>query len=153
MCFACINITRSWCTLLILPYIILTEIQEIRNTLPKSERLSGVTAVNKLFASGVGFTSYPLRCVYCLKHSEEDSQVKILVSVGKKYHKRAVKRNKIKRRIREAYRLNKHFLLKNMPLNTSLEIAFIYISKNEEEYSTIENGIKKAFAKLLTKIN
>ncbi|MFI3261295.1 MAG: ribonuclease P protein component [Rikenellaceae bacterium] len=130
----------------------MTEIKQIRNTLPKSERLSGVTVVNQLFASGIGFTSYPLRCVYCLKPSDE-KQVKILVSVGKKYHKRAVKRNKVKRRIREAYRLNKHFLLKNMPENISLEIAFIYISKNEEEYNTIENGIKKSFSKLLTKIN
>ncbi|MFI3267834.1 MAG: ribonuclease P protein component [Rikenellaceae bacterium] len=133
--------------------IILTEIKEIRNTLPKSERLSGVSTVNKLFSSGTGFTSYPLRCVYCIKPSEDESEAKILVSVGKKYHKRAVKRNKVKRRIREAYRLNKHFLLKNMPKNTSLEIAFIYISKNEEDYNTIENGIKKAFSKLLTKIN
>lgn len=124
----------------------------INNTFPKSEHLCGITTVKNIFAVGNAFNSYPVRCIYNTKESDS-FEVKVLVSVGKKYNKRAVKRNKIRRRIKEAYRINKATLFSGITQPISIELVFIYVSKREETFKTIEYGIKKAIPHLLSKIN
>ena len=81
--------------------------EQLRNTLPKKERLCGKTAISKLLAGKKG--SVPgMRFIY-LKDTGADTN-RIVVSVSKKFFKRAVKRNLLKRRIRESYRMQKHAL-------------------------------------------
>ena len=81
------------------------------NTLRKSERLDKKKVIEKMFAGGSrSFSVFPLRVVY-LPVEELEAPVSILVSVSKRRFKRAVKRNRVKRQIREAYRMNKHGLL------------------------------------------
>lgn len=127
---------------------------------PKKERLHGVTTVKRLFSEGKGFVAYPFKCVYITSSLEveicpnsdhpslneggdnSNNGVRALFSVGKKYSKRAVKRNKTRRRAKEAYRLNKLDLKEGI----NVDIAFIYISKKEEEYKSIEYGVKKAIS-------
>ncbi len=80
-----------------------------RNTLSKSERLHGRNAVEQLFqkAKRSSMVVFPLRAVYTLTTEEEqqgEAAVRVLVSVSKKHFKRAVKRNRAKRQVREAYR-------------------------------------------------
>ncbi len=70
-------------------------------------------------------------------------QSRILVSVPKRHFKRAVKRNLLKRRIREAYRLNKSLLS-----SLSVDIMFIYSSLQVEEYSRIEEDVKAILTKI-----
>ena len=77
-------------------------------TLPKVERLSGRTAIASLMGKGRWERSEHLRCCYLAGNGLEFSR--LMVSVPKKYFKRAVKRNLLKRRMREAYRLQKDLL-------------------------------------------
>ena len=87
--------------------------EERKYTLDKTERLCSKNLIERLFAGGNrSFPAFPLRVVYMYLHPDEgSSDVSILISVPKKRFKRAVKRNLVKRQIREAYRLNKYILL------------------------------------------
>ena len=100
------------------------------NTLRKSERLDKKKVIEKMFAGGSrSFSVFPLRVVY-LPVEELEAPVSILVSVSKRRFKRAVKRNRVKRQIREAYRMNKHGLLaghadgKKVPSGRGLYLSF-----------------------------
>lgn len=79
-------------------------------TLPKRERIHLKRQIDELFTSGKGFVAYPLRLMVLLRKETEEDEPRgaMMVSVGKRYFKRANKRNRVKRLVREAYRLNKH---------------------------------------------
>ena len=124
----------------------------INHSFSKKHRLSSHTLIERLFGGGCSFFAYPLRCVWMITEpapGKEMADVQILVSVSKKNHKRAVARNKLKRRIREAYRLNRHHWGElALPENKRLVLAFIYSSKEILEYSTIEHGVVKAISEI-----
>ena len=90
-------------------------------SLPKSQMVSGKLAVSNLLEKGKGGTSGCLRYKWVARLEESPSR--IMVSVPKKSFRRAVKRNLLKRRMREAYRLQKHLI------GPGLDIIFIYVSK------------------------
>lgn len=100
-------------------------------TLPKSERLSGKTGISALMSGGRwGYASH-IR--YCLRHREDGSTLnRIMVSVPKKHFKRAVKRNLLKRRLREAYRTQKDLLKVS-----GMDILFYYSSTEVADSSVI----------------
>ena len=109
--------------------------------LPKSEKLHSFGAIRRLFTEGRGGFVYPLRYVVYAEHAEEMS-AEILFSTPKKFLKRANKRNKVRRRMREAYRLNKELLLSSSDPRM-LQVALIYSSKEVIDYKSIENATKK----------
>lgn len=119
----------------------------------KSERLNKKKIIETVFAGGSrSFSIFPLRIVW-LPVEELDSQASILVSVSKRRFKRAVKRNRVKRQIREAYRLNKQPLLDTLStVNCRLAIAFIYLADELIDSSVIESKIKIALARISEKI-
>lgn len=121
----------------------------MRNSLCKSERLDRKKIIEKMFAGGSrSFSVFPLRVVY-LPVEELDADAAILVSVSKRRFKRAVKRNRVKRQIREAYRLNKHRLLDTLAeKKCRLAIAFIYLSDQLPESSLIKERVKTALARI-----
>ena len=98
-------------------------------TLPKCERLCGQTAVAALFEHGKSLVSGCLRCRFLFRGGEEPSR--IVVSVPKRSFKRAVKRNLLKRRIRESYRRQKALL------GGGVDVLFIYTSREVLPYETI----------------
>jgi ribonuclease P protein component len=117
---------------------------------PKKERLTSEKSIERLFASGKKFTSFPLKMV-CLVTEEarpEGENVKALFSVSKRNFKRATDRNLIKRRLREAYRLNKS-LLKDVKLlkMANCDVAFIYISKEITDFWLIDDKMKSLLMK------
>ena len=118
---------------------------------PKRVRLSSKNDIDRLFDNGQSFISYPLRIVY-LPDAEVDSSesgISILVSVPKKRIKHAVKRNRIKRLIRESFRLNNDALANNRQLrNKHLYVAFMYVCDDVLPYSEIETAMLKALKKI-----
>ena len=98
-------------------------------TLPKSERLCGATAVAELFEHGKGLSSGCLRCKYLFRADQEPARM--VVSVPKRSFKRAVQRNLLKRRIRESYRRQKALL------GSGVDVLLIYTLKEVLPYEAI----------------
>ena len=123
------------------------------NTLHKVERLDKKKIIEKMFAGGSrSFSVFPLRVVY-LPVEELEADASILISVSKRRFKRAVKRNRVKRQIRESYRINKHKLLNVLAeRKCRLAIAFIYLSDQLVESSIIEDRMRIALARITEKM-
>lgn len=115
------------------------------NRLPKSEKLHSFGAIRRLFSEGRGAFVYPLRYVVYAESADE-LQAEILFSTPKKFLKRANCRNTIRRRMREAYRLNKSILQSGEMRH--LQVAFIYSTKEMLDYKTIENATKRILENL-----
>ncbi|WP_291564908.1 ribonuclease P protein component [Bacteroides sp.] len=116
-----------------------------RFTLQKKERLNSKIIIEKLFSGGSkSLPAFPLRIVYMPIEEDDYPTLSILISVPKKRFKRAVKRNRVKRQIREAYRKNK-FILKDVlnKENKKAAIAFIWLGNELYESSDIENKVVK----------
>jgi ribonuclease P protein component len=118
---------------------------------PKKEHLCSKKDISRLFEAGTAFIEYPLRAVFLLENFSAvplQANVQMMVSVPKKRHKRANVRNRLKRLIRESYRLNnaelKTFIIAQ---NQHLLLAFQYISDNKFDYATIENATKNILEK------
>jgi ribonuclease P protein component len=125
----------------------------MKKTFKKDERLCSIKIIDNLFdrknAANGGVFAYPMRVVFQAIIEVESSEIsskhtQVLFSVPKRQFKHAVDRNLIRRRMKEAYRLNKNLLL------GTFSIAFIYIGKEIEKYEVIEKGIKSAFRKMNT---
>ena len=115
----------------------------------KAERISFQKEIDLLFDEGTSFSVYPLRVIYVEKKPFSNVPAAILVSVPKKRFKRAVKRNRVKRLIRETYRLNKNVLLESLHLSEKgLLIAFVYVSSEICNFSTLDGCMKKIITKL-----
>ena len=123
------------------------------NTLHKVERLDKKKIIEKMFAGGSrSFSVFPLRVVY-LPVEELEADASILISVSKRRFKRAVKRNRVKRQIREAYRVNKHELLNILvERKCRLAIAFIYLSDQLVKSSIIEDRMRIALVRITEKM-
>lgn len=125
---------------------------EERLTFTKKERLSGTIKIDTLFKEGKSFISYPLRVIYLLHEQSRESICSILVSVPKKRIKKASHRNRIKRLIRESYRLNKALIDNETVGDKSLDIAFIYVKDVTSDYPTIQKAIQKALNQITVRI-
>ena len=109
--------------------------------LPHDERLRSFGAVRRLFQDGHGGFVYPFRFVlYAV--CDDRLSVEVMFSVPKKNHKRANVRNLLRRRTKEAYRLNKS-LLHDCGKLASVDMALIYSSKEVVDYKTIANAVRK----------
>ena len=110
------------------------------HSLPRTERLRTFGAIRRLFGQGDGGFVYPLRYV-CYTEADAAFGAEVLFSVPKKFHKRANKRNLLRRRTKEAYRLQKQTLKNGSPAN--LDLALIYSSKEVLPYKTIQNAVRR----------
>ena len=110
-------------------------------SLPRTERLRSLGAIRRLFDEGQSGFVFPFRYVW---YAETDAvpSVEVLFSVPKKFHKRANKRNLLRRRTKEAYRLQKEILART-GRGTNLDIALIYSSKEVLPYKHIEHAVRR----------
>lgn len=114
-------------------------------TLSRNERLKGTKAVQQVFAGGESFTCYPLRVLYI---RDAESRTQVLFSVPKKRFRHAVDRNRLKRLMREAYRLNKHVL----PQKTEgLHVAFVAITDVLPSFDLVQKKMREALLLLAEK--
>ncbi len=118
----------------------------------KEERLCSKKIIDKLFSEGGSFLSFPLKVVYQETVLHTKYPVQAAFSVGKRSFKLAVHRNLIKRKMREAYRLNKFHLYSGLA-EKQVAIFFIFIGKNIPEFELVEVAMKKGIKKLLKEIS
>ena len=122
-------------------------------SLDKEERICSKKLIEELFNGGESrsVSAYPIRVVYLHRKakSEENSSVSILVSVPKRCFKRAVKRNRVKRQIREAYRRNKS-LVKEQACSERFFLALSFIWLDNKLYPSVE--VEKKMKSLLERI-
>jgi ribonuclease P protein component len=109
----------------------------------KSERISEKKIIDNLFSSGKKFSVYPFDVRFLNQDENSDSISKVLITVSSSKIKSAVKRNLLKRRIKESYRINK-----NIIYNKLLMIVFVYVSEEIFTFSVIDKAIKKILKKL-----
>lgn len=136
---------------------------ERRFTLRKGEKLRHRQLVGRLFEQGKSMYEYPLRLTWNIMSREEMAgafrdampklidSVQMLITVPKKKRRRAVDRVLLRRRIREAYRLNRLPLIEAVEKNSSigyLQMAFIYLSDQNADYAEIEKKMKSLLTRL-----
>lgn len=132
------------------------------NSLGKEERISSMKLIDKLFQGGHSrsMTAFPLRLVY-MKYVREGAcpPAQMLVSVPKRCFKRAVKRNRVKRQMREAYRRHKHILWDAIGENggnaewNAVAMAFIWLDDKLYDSSTVEQRVKSLLERAAEKLN
>src|SRR5690606_3410709 len=129
----------------------LLKIHELKFTFNQKEKLKSQKLIELLFAEGQSVMAYPLRLVYLNMSSSEDVLIKAGVSVSKRQFKKAVDRNRIKRLLREAYRLNKHRYFNN--ITTPYAFMILYIGKEKPTLPEIETKMNQLFEKFLSKVS
>jgi ribonuclease P protein component len=125
--------------------------QKIRFTFQKNERLCSKKVIEKLFAEGKSLFVFPLKAVYLETSLKTEFPAQVAFAVSKKSFKRAVMRNLLKRRMREAYRLNKNQFYDEIS-GKQIALFLIYTSKTEETYAAIESATKKVLKRVLKEL-
>jgi len=124
------------------------------NSLGRSEKLKSEKSISQLFETGKILSVSPVRLIYQKNSSSPGKFVKSGFAVPKKNFKRAVDRNLLKRRMREAYRVSKHILYTIHPeFLSGMEIMLIYQGRQIEEFEKIQNSISGLLKKLQQKID
>uniref|UniRef100_UPI004049A808 ribonuclease P protein component n=1 Tax=Gelidibacter sp. TaxID=2018083 RepID=UPI004049A808 len=120
-------------------------------TFNKKEKLKSQKLIEQLFAQGQSVVAHPLRMVYIKAEFDEAIKIKAGVSVSKRHFKKAVDRNRIKRLMREAYRLQKAAYFDNISGQYALMI--LYIGKEEIDFKTIYSKMDVLLKKFQEKIS
>ena len=120
-------------------------------TFHRSERLKSRKTIDRLFKSGEALLVYPLRISWVAQEDDLDvPPVQFALSVPKRRYPKAVQRNRLRRRIREAYRLHKHLLYEGLSQHPKrYALMAIYVGKEELSYADIETATKKWIKRFL----
>jgi ribonuclease P protein component len=121
-----------------------------RYTFPKEEHLCRKKLIDELFGKqGSSFGVYPLRIVWVASSAPTAAPPQVLISVSKRTFKRAVDRNRLKRLIREAYRLNKYRLLEQPTGHQVALLGIIFTGKEKSPLALVEKRLISALNRLL----
>ncbi len=118
------------------------------HSLAHSERLRSRGAIRRLFEQGTSGFVYPLRYMWyadeALDKGASRHTVEVLFTVPKRFHKRANKRNHLRRRVKESYRLQKELLLSATSESPRhITMAVVYSTKEQHSHKTIYNAVRK----------
>jgi ribonuclease P protein component len=121
----------------------------------KEERLCSEKLLNELFKNGSSFLFYPFRVTWLVQPSTQQFPVQVVVSVPKKRFKRSVDRNRLKRIIKEAYRLNKASLLYSFleQKDQNILLALNFVGKEILDYHYVERKMIKMLENLQIQIS
>jgi len=129
--------------------------KNLQNGFKKQDRLTSSLEIESLYLENQSIISYPVKCYYKVTEAQENGcAICVAFSVPKKNFKHAVDRNILKRRMREAYRLNYKKMLATMisRKDKKMKLFFIYMGKEILDYRSIEKNIVHIFAELLCHI-
>jgi len=120
---------------------------------PKYERICKESEIQSLFENGAGFSSYPFRVVYLFHPAgNQPPTCRLLLSVSKKRFHHAIKRNRVKRLIRESWRKNKAKLYEVCTRDTiSVDVALVYNATVIHTYETMLDKTAKALNELINR--
>lgn len=122
----------------------------MKYTLGKEERLKSRKLIGRLYTEGQSIKAFPLRMVYIQTEHTSNYPAQVGVSVPKRNFKRAVDRNRIKRLLRESYRLQKNIVY------TAIDKPYVfmisYLAKDEWKYADIEHKMEKLLTKFVEEI-
>ena len=126
----------------------------MKQTFPKTERLCSQKTIGRLFEKGSTEvkTSYlvPFKVFYLFDSEAPSNPLpQVLFSISKRNFKKAVDRNLLRRRCREAYRKNKHLFFSSPEQRPPSYIAFVLIAKEKIDYEVIERGLQKLIVRLI----
>ena len=126
------------------------------HTFSKQERMTSRKLMEQLFAGGHrSMAAFPVRAVFMeMPADSKMAPVQVLVSVSKRHFKRAVKRNRAKRQVREAFRQNKHIIcdaLRERP-GTALAIAFLWLSDSLHDSRTVDASVASLLRRMAEKL-
>ncbi|RRQ50074.1 ribonuclease P protein component [Maribacter algicola] len=116
----------------------------------KKEKLKSQKTIGQLFTEGKSLTIFPLKLIY-LRTEQQEVCIKAAVTVPKKNFKRAVHRNKIKRLLRESYRLNKGLAFNNTQGNFAF--LFLYLGKDMPAFEDVASKMKLLLEKFNARIH
>ncbi|WP_417012491.1 ribonuclease P protein component [Alistipes sp.] len=119
-------------------------------TLPRTERLRTLGAIRRLFDSGESGFVYPFRYVW-FAEADDRMSAEVLFSVPKKFHKRANRRNLLRRRTKEAYRLNKERLMGGGK-SAAVDMALVYCTKEVVPYKTVEHALRRILQQVAERV-
>lgn len=119
-------------------------------SLPRTERLRTLGAIRRMFESGESGFIYPFRYVWFAEPDAAPS-VEVMFSVPKKFHKRANKRNLLRRRTKEAYRLQKQ-VVQNNGHTVNLDLALIYSTKEVLPYKNVHHAIRRILESVVERL-
>lgn len=123
------------------------------NKFPKAEKLKSKKDIDFLFSEGAKVKAYPLMGVYGFKSESTGVVANVGIAVPKKYVRKAVDRNLVKRRVREAYRLNNHELKNTLEgKGKEINLMLIYTTPQILPYNQIEEKIKVILKRLNTEV-
>lgn len=119
------------------------------NRFPKEEKLKSRKMIGGIFTNGFVVKSYPLRIQFAFHNLEEMPRCQVGASVSKRNFKSAVDRNRIKRQLREAYRINKSSLIERLDAaDKRLAMMVIYTSNEKLDFASIERKLLKAMGSI-----
>ena len=119
-------------------------------TYGKEEKLKRRKLIDEIFTTGDTFSSYPFRVFYKKMEFDADVKAQVGVSVSKRNFKHAVDRNRIKRLMRESYRLNKYTLTDN--IDNQVVVMIIYTQRKELPFDLIKTKMDLTLKKLCAEI-
>ena len=127
------------------------------HTLGKAERIKSQKLIETLFSGGrsQSMAASPLRVVNMEAPFSSQEGVQMMVSVSKRHFKRAVKRNRVKRQIREAYRLNKQLLTPSILHSSPSTLCLAFIWQSDELFpsSVVEERMRTLLQRLAEKLS
>lgn len=119
-------------------------------TFNKNEKLKSKKLIEQLFTEGKSVTAYPIKLIYLQVNHQGNYPVQASVSASKRKFKLAVKRNRIKRLLRESYRMQKHLVYDR--LEEKYIFMFLYLDENEQNYVLLKDKMEVLLRKFLAKI-
>lgn len=120
-------------------------------TFNKKDKLKSQKLIEKLFLEGKSISAFPLRLIYLKTEYSEGQFIKAGVSVSKRNFKKAVDRNRIKRLLRESYRLNRPSYFNN--ITTPFALMILYIGKDHTDFETLNTNMKILLSNFIEKVS